>query len=59
MILIFPCLSLNVKDTIAPDASMTIQIFNQDTEHEEFTTTGIDALALVTIRDIVALVLEV
>ncbi|RMP69485.1 hypothetical protein ALQ19_101788 [Pseudomonas syringae pv. berberidis] len=38
---------------------MTIQIFSQDTEHEEFTVTGIDASALVTIRDIVALVLEV
>ncbi|KPB63082.1 Prophage PssSM-02, Orf25 [Pseudomonas amygdali pv. myricae] len=38
---------------------MTIQIFNQDNEHEEFTVTGIDASALVTIRDIVALVLEV
>ncbi|KPW48668.1 DUF1652 domain-containing protein [Pseudomonas syringae group genomosp. 3] len=49
--------------TIAPDTSMTIQIFNQDTEHEEFTVTvtvtGINASALVTIRDIVALVLEV
>ncbi|MCK9691866.1 DUF1652 domain-containing protein [Pseudomonas syringae] len=45
--------------TISPDASMTIQIFNQDNEHEEFTVTGIDAAALITIRDIVALVLEV
>ncbi|KTB97812.1 DUF1652 domain-containing protein [Pseudomonas sp. ICMP 10191] len=44
---------------IAPDASMTIQVFDKDTEAEEFTVTGIDTAALVTIRDIVGLVLEV
>ncbi|POR68312.1 DUF1652 domain-containing protein [Pseudomonas syringae] len=44
---------------IAPDASMTIRVFDANTEAEEFTVTGIDAAALVTIRDIVGLVLEV
>ncbi|RMM75916.1 Prophage PssSM-02, Orf25 [Pseudomonas coronafaciens pv. striafaciens] len=38
---------------------MTIRISNPATETEEFTVTGIDTTALVTIRDIVALVLEV
>ncbi len=38
---------------------MTIRIFNPAAEGEEFTVTGIDTTALVTIRDIVALVLEV
>ncbi|PBP76167.1 hypothetical protein CCL15_02055 [Pseudomonas syringae] len=44
---------------IAPDASMTIHVFDRNTEAEEFTVTGIDTQALVTIRDIVGLVLEV
>ncbi|WP_116830154.1 DUF1652 domain-containing protein [Pseudomonas syringae] len=44
---------------IAPGGSMTIRIFNQATEAEEFTVAGIDTKALVSIRDIVALVLEV
>ncbi|MCH5508848.1 MULTISPECIES: DUF1652 domain-containing protein [Pseudomonas syringae group] len=44
---------------IAPDASMTIQVFDTSSEAEEFTVTGIDTAALVTIRDIVGLVLEV
>ncbi|MDF5892402.1 DUF1652 domain-containing protein [Pseudomonas syringae pv. syringae] len=44
---------------IAPDASMTIQVFHTNTEAEEFTVKGIDTSALVTIRDIVGLVLEV
>jgi hypothetical protein len=44
---------------IAPDASMTIQVFDTNIEADEFTATGIDAAALVTIRDIVGLVLEV
>ncbi|MCH5555733.1 DUF1652 domain-containing protein [Pseudomonas syringae] len=44
---------------IAPDASMTIQVFDVNAEAEEFTVTGIDTAALVTIRDIVGLVLEV
>ncbi|WP_024697766.1 DUF1652 domain-containing protein [Pseudomonas avellanae] len=43
----------------APGGSMTIQISNPATEAEEFTVTGIDTTALVTIRDIVGLVLEV
>ncbi|SDZ53501.1 Protein of unknown function [Pseudomonas syringae] len=44
---------------IAPGGSMTIRISNLATEAEEFTVTCIDTTALVTIRDIVALVLEV
>ncbi|PHX37146.1 hypothetical protein AO354_47190, partial [Pseudomonas syringae pv. syringae] len=44
---------------IAPDASMTIQVFDTSSEAEEFTVTGIDTAALVTIRDIVGLVLQV
>lgn len=44
---------------IAPDASMTIRVFDTNTEAEEFTVTGIDTTALVTIRDIVGLILEV
>ncbi|KWS07570.1 hypothetical protein AL064_18960 [Pseudomonas syringae pv. syringae] len=44
---------------IAPDASMTIRVFDTNTEVEEFTVKGIDAAALVTIRDIVGLVLKV
>ncbi|BBN61753.1 DUF1652 domain-containing protein [Pseudomonas syringae pv. pisi] len=44
---------------IALGGSMTIRIPNPATEAEEFTVTGIDTTALVTIRDIVALVLEV
>ncbi|WP_440060561.1 DUF1652 domain-containing protein [Pseudomonas syringae] len=44
---------------IAPGGSMTIRILNPATEAEEFTVTGIDTKALVSIRDIVALVLEV
>ncbi|MCH5486766.1 DUF1652 domain-containing protein [Pseudomonas syringae] len=44
---------------IAHDASVTIQIFDRSTEMEQFTVTGIDAAALVTIRDIVLLVLDV
>ncbi|EPF68294.1 DUF1652 domain-containing protein [Pseudomonas syringae] len=44
---------------IAPSASMTIQVFDANTESGEFTVTGIDTAALVTIRDIVGLVLEV
>ncbi|WP_122432096.1 DUF1652 domain-containing protein [Pseudomonas viridiflava] len=44
---------------IAPDASMTIQVFDTSSEAEEFTVTCIDTAALVTIRDIVGLVLEV
>ncbi|KPX26015.1 Prophage PssSM-02, Orf25 [Pseudomonas syringae pv. delphinii] len=43
----------------APGGSMTIRISNPAIEAEEFTVTGIDTTALVTIRDIVALVLEV
>ncbi|AZG85150.1 DUF1652 domain-containing protein [Pseudomonas syringae pv. pisi str. PP1] len=38
---------------------MTIRIFNPAAEGEEFTVTGIDTTALVTISDIVGLVLEV
>ncbi|KPB72482.1 Uncharacterized protein AC507_2210 [Pseudomonas syringae pv. maculicola] len=38
---------------------MTIRIFNPAAEGEELTVTGIDTTALVTIRDIVGLVLEV
>jgi hypothetical protein len=38
---------------------MTIRISGPATEAEEFTVTGIDMKALVTIRDIVGLVLEV
>ncbi|KGS15478.1 DUF1652 domain-containing protein [Pseudomonas coronafaciens] len=44
---------------IAPGGSMTIRISSLATEAEEFTVTGVDTTALVTIRDIVALVLEV
>ncbi|MDC3736055.1 DUF1652 domain-containing protein [Pseudomonas syringae pv. syringae] len=44
---------------IAPGGSMTIRISNLATEAEEFTVTCIDTTALITIRDIVALVLEV
>ncbi|WP_116866574.1 DUF1652 domain-containing protein [Pseudomonas syringae] len=44
---------------IAPGALMTIRISNPASEAEEFTVTGIDMTALVTIRDIVGLVLEV
>ncbi|KPW19737.1 Prophage PssSM-02, Orf25 [Pseudomonas cannabina pv. alisalensis] len=43
----------------APGGSMTIRIFNPAAEGEELTVTGIDTTALVTIRDIVGLVLEV
>jgi len=45
--------------SIAADGSMTIQIFNPETEKEELTVVGIDTAALGSIRDIVALVLEV
>ncbi len=38
---------------------MTIRISDPATEAEEFTVTGIDTTALVTIRDIVGLILEV
>ncbi len=44
---------------IAPDGSMTIQIFNPATGAEELTVESIDTTALITIRDIVTLVLEV
>ncbi|WP_024683697.1 DUF1652 domain-containing protein [Pseudomonas syringae] len=44
---------------IAPDASMTIRVFDTNTEAEEFIVTGIDTTALVTIRDILGLILEV
>ncbi|MCA5967402.1 MULTISPECIES: DUF1652 domain-containing protein [Pseudomonas] len=44
---------------VAPGGSMTIRISGPATEAEEFTVTGIDMKALVTIRDIVGLVLEV
>lgn len=44
---------------IAQGGSMTIRISDPATEAEEFTVTGIDTTELVTIRDIVALVLEV
>ncbi|MCF5225745.1 DUF1652 domain-containing protein [Pseudomonas syringae] len=44
---------------IATDASMTIHIFNPDTDAEEFTVAGIDTTALVSVRDIVTLVLDV
>ncbi|PBP70029.1 hypothetical protein CCL21_11730 [Pseudomonas syringae] len=43
---------------IAPGGSMTVRLLNPATEAEEFTVTGIDALALVSVRDIVGLVLE-
>ncbi|WP_241153229.1 DUF1652 domain-containing protein [Pseudomonas viridiflava] len=43
----------------APGGSMTIRISDPATEAEEFTVTGIDTTALVTIRDIVGLILEV
>ncbi|OSN24784.1 hypothetical protein BV339_00323 [Pseudomonas syringae pv. actinidiae] len=43
----------------APGGSITIRIFNSAIEGGEFTVTGIDTTALVTIRDIVALILEV
>lgn len=43
----------------APGGSMTIRISNPATEAEEFTVTGIDTTALITIRDIVGLILEV
>ncbi|OBS33022.1 DUF1652 domain-containing protein [Pseudomonas syringae] len=43
----------------APAGSMTIRISNPATEAEEFTVTGIDTAALVTIHDIVGLILEV
>ncbi|MEQ4284487.1 DUF1652 domain-containing protein [Pseudomonas syringae] len=52
-------LPLRCVCVIAPDASMTIRVFDTNTEAEEFTVTGIDTAALVTIRDIVGLVLEV
>ncbi|KPW50439.1 hypothetical protein BTW15_02650 [Pseudomonas syringae pv. tomato] len=39
--------------------SMTIRISDPASEAEEFTVTGIDTTALVTIRDIVGLILEV
>ncbi len=44
---------------VAPGGRMTIRISDPGTETEEFTVTGIDTTALVTIRDIVGLVLEV
>ncbi|AYL16399.1 DUF1652 domain-containing protein [Pseudomonas syringae pv. actinidiae] len=44
---------------ISSDASMTIQVFDTSTEMEAYTVAGIDTAALVTIRDIVGLVLEV
>ncbi|EGH99827.1 DUF1652 domain-containing protein [Pseudomonas syringae] len=43
---------------VASGGSMTIRISEQATEAKEFTVTGIDTTALVTIRDIVGLVLE-
>ncbi|KEZ28895.1 MULTISPECIES: DUF1652 domain-containing protein [Pseudomonas syringae group genomosp. 2] len=52
-------LPLKCVCVIAPDASMTIQVFDTSSEAEGFTVTGIDTAALVTIRDIVGLVLEV
>ncbi|KPY06313.1 Uncharacterized protein ALO57_00153 [Pseudomonas coronafaciens pv. oryzae] len=44
---------------IAPDALMMIQVFDTNTEVKAYTVAGIDTAALVTIRDIVGLVLEV
>lgn len=44
---------------ISSDASMTIKVFYTSTEMEAYTVAGIDTTALVTIRDIVGLVLEV
>ncbi|MCK9706192.1 DUF1652 domain-containing protein [Pseudomonas syringae] len=52
-------LPLKCVCVIAPDASMTIRVLDTHTEVGEFTVTGIDTAALVTIRDIVGLVLEV
>jgi hypothetical protein len=44
--------------TIAPDGSMTVQIFDQNTNREEITVTGIDVSGLVSARAIAALVME-
>lgn len=44
---------------VSTGGSMTIWISDPATEAEEFTVTGIDTTALVTIRDIVGLILEV
>ncbi|SDG60662.1 Protein of unknown function [Pseudomonas sp. BS3767] len=52
-------LPMKCVGVIAPDASMTIRIFNTYTGAEEFPVTCIDTQALVTIWDIVRLVLEV
>ncbi|WP_054989954.1 DUF1652 domain-containing protein [Pseudomonas coronafaciens] len=44
--------------TIAPNGSMTVQIFDQDTNREELTVTCIDVSGLVSARAIAALVME-
>ncbi|QGT81566.1 DUF1652 domain-containing protein [Pseudomonas coronafaciens] len=44
--------------TIAPNGSMTVQIFDQDTNREELTVTCIDVSGLVSARAIAALVVE-